>query len=274
MAYMNYYDILGVPKTASQDDIKKAYRKLASLHHPDKGGDTAKFQEIQVAYDTLGDPSKRADYDNPQLHSRGDFNQTGWPGGIEEIFSQFGGDFGSFFGQRTRRNQNINLQTNITLEDAYNGKDVVASYKLSSGQERTFEAKIPPGVHDGMSLRIAGAGGQGIPNAPPGDAILNIRVVPHDRFQRNGNDLIEQIEITAWDAMLGKVIDIRTLGGADIKMQIKPGTQPASMYRLIGYGMPDVHNSNNKGNHMISVKVTIPDNLTEHQKNMIKSFIS
>jgi curved DNA-binding protein len=266
---MNYYEILGVPKTAGQDEIKKAYRRLASQHHPDKGGDTATFQDIQTAYDTLSDAQKRAEYDNPRPSFQG-----GWPGGFEEIFSHFGGDLNSFFGQRVQRNQNINLQTEITLEEAFQGKDVVASYRLASGQERTFEARIPPGVHDGMSLRIAGAGGQGIPNVPPGDAILTIRVTSHNRFQRNGNDLIEQVEITAWDAMLGKDLDVQVIGGNILKVQIKPGTQPESMYRLPGYGMPDVHRPAVRGNHMILIKVRIPEGLTEYQKNTIKSIIS
>jgi curved DNA-binding protein len=271
---MNYYDILGVSKNATQEEIKKSYRKLASQHHPDRGGDTARFQEIQVAYDTLSDPQKREEYDNPRSQFTGGFNQQGWPGGFEDLFSHFGGDLGSIFGRQARRNRNINLQTEITLEEAYHGKEVFATYRVDSGQERTFEVKIPPGVQDGISLRVAGAGSHHIPNMPPGDAILTVRVVPHSRFQRNGNDIIEQVEIDAWEAMLGKTIVIISIGGQELKMQINPGTQPDSLYRLAGYGMPDMRNPSIKGNHMVLVKVKIPTNLTEYQKNTIKSFIS
>lgn len=282
---MDFYSTLGINKNAGADEIKKAYRSLASKHHPDKGGDTAKFQEIQEAYATLSDPEKKAQYDNPAPQGYSPFGQDpfgGWqgmnasPGGFEQFFHQFGPDLGNIFGQRRSqaRNRNINLETDISLEEAYNGKEIIASYRISTNEERTFEVKIPPGVHDGLTLRIGGAGDHSMRHLPPGDAMLTIHVRQHPRFQRNGNDIIEQVEISAWDAILGKDLEIETIGKTKLTIKINEGTQPDSMLRIQGYGMPDVRNPSFKGNHMIAIKIIIPTNLTEFQKNTLKSILS
>ncbi len=275
---MNYYDVLGVPKTASPEEIKKAYRKLASQHHPDKGGDTAKFQQVEEAYRILSDPQKRSEYDNPSPFGKNP--NGGWQefnGGtpFDNFFHQFGPDLGSIFGHRTRahKNRDINLSTDITLEDSFYGKDIVAQYSLHTGQRRTFEAKIPPGVESGNVLRVHGAGDHSIPQLAPGDALLTINVLPHPRFQRNGADLIEEIEINVWEAMLGSEKDIKTIDGTTLTVKIKEGTQPNTMLRLQGRGMT-VINSSARGNHLINIKVKIPNNLTEYQKNSIKNILS
>lgn len=277
---MDYYNVLGITKSATPDEIKRAFRSLASKHHPDKGGDTKKFQEIQEAYATLSDPEKRAAYDNPNPFGQSSFG--GWqqadmgdvPRGFEQFFHQFGPDLGSIFGhQRAARNRNINLQTDISLEDAFAGKEVIASYRLGGGQERSFEVKIPQGVHDGITLRIAGAGEQSYQHIPPGDAMLTVRVLPHPRFQRNNNDLIEQITISVWDAILGKDIEVTTISGEKLTIKIKEGTQPDAMLRIQGYGMPDMRNPNIRGNHMISIHIHVPTNLTEYQKNTLRSIL-
>jgi DnaJ-class molecular chaperone len=277
---MEHYKTLGINKDASPEEIKKAYRSLASKHHPDKGGDTATFQKIQAAYDTLSDPQKKEQYDNPNQfgnNPNGGWQEAGFPPGMEQFFSQFGPDLGSIFGTRrqgTVRNRNINLETAITLEEAFSGKEVIASYKLGSGQERSFEVKIPPGVYDGITLRINGAGEQVYSNSPPGNAMLTIRVIPHSRFERINHDILEHIEISVWDAMLGKDLEVSTVSGEKLTIDIKPGTQPMSTLRIQGYGMPDIHHPTYRGNHLINIKIKIPDNLTEHQKNAIKSLIS
>lgn len=272
---MDYYQTLGISRDASQEDIKKAFRKLASQHHPDKGGDTATFQKVQEAYATLSDPQKKHQYDNPNPFAGGQGHAD--MGGFEQFFHQFGPDLGSIFGQqfgqRRARNRNVNLQTEITLEEAFQGKEVIASYRLSNNQERTFEVKIPPGTHDGLVLRISGAGDNGIQGVPAGDAMLTVRVLPHQRFQRNGQDLIEQITISVWDALLGKDLEVRTINGDNIVVRIKEGTQPESFLRIQGYGMPQLNNPRFRGNHMILFKVDIPNNLTEYQKNTIRSIL-
>lgn len=279
---MDYYQTLGISRDASQDDIKKAFRKLASQHHPDKGGDTATFQKIQEAYATLSDPQKKQQYDNPSpfgQNPNGGWQQAdGVPPGFEQFFHQFGPDlgsiFGNHFGQRRPRNKNVNLQTEITLEEAFKGKEIIASYRLMNGQERTFEVKIPPGTHDGLTLRIAGAGDNIHANIPPGDAMLSVRVLPHHRFQRNGMDIVEQIVVPVWDVLLGKDQEVQTISGEKITVRIKEGTQPESFLRIQGYGMPNLNNPNVRGNHMILIKVDIPNNLTEYQKNTIRSILS
>jgi curved DNA-binding protein len=277
---MDYYQTLGIARDASQDDIKKAFRKLASQHHPDKGGDTAMFQKIQEAYATLSDPQKKQQYDNPSpfgTNADGSWKEAGVPPGFEQFFHQFGPDlgsiFGNHFGQRRPRNRNVNLETEITLEEACRGKEIIASYRLSNNQERTFEVKIPPGTHDGLTLRIAGAGDNAFQGAPAGDAMLSVRVLQHPRFQRNGADLIEQINISVWDALLGKDVEVQTISGEKVTVRIKEGTQPESFLRIQGYGMPNLNNPSVRGNHMILIKVQVPNNLTEYQKNTIRSIL-
>jgi len=270
---MDYYTTLGISKDAGPDEIKRAYRSLASKHHPDKGGDTATFQKIQEAYATLSDSEKKSQYDNPAPQGFQQFG--GMPQGFEQFFHHFNSNnFGDIFGrQRQQRNRNINLQTDITLEEACQGKEVIASYRLSSSQEKTFEVKIPPGVYDGITLRIAGAGDDSIRSMPAGDAMLTVRVLPHHRFQRNGDDLIEQITISVWDAILGKDINIQTISNENLTVRIKEGTQPESMLRIQGYGMPNINDPRHRGNHMVSLKISIPNNLTEHQKNTLRSIL-
>lgn len=279
---MDYYSILGVDRNADQDTIKKAYRSLASKHHPDKGGDTKKFQEIQAAYDILSDPDKRSQYDNPNpfgQSSNGNwqgFNQgQGFPGGFEQFFGPNLNDFfNTAFGQRRpqSRNRHINLETQISLEDSYLGGEVVASYKLGNGVERAFEVKIPRGISDGTTLRIQGAGENIFTNMPSGDALITVRVKPHPRFQRQHNDLIEMIEVPVWDLILGKSIDVKTISGETLNLTIKEGTQPDAILRLPGYGMPDLH-TKIRGHHLIYMKVIIPNNLTEYQKTTLKTII-
>jgi curved DNA-binding protein len=276
---MNPYQILGVDTGASQDDIKKAYRRLASQHHPDKGGDTKKFQEIQAAYETLSDPRKKSEYDNPSPFGQGPFggwqqaDMGGVPPGFEDIFNHIFSRNQGPFGRQQPRNRNINLETEISLEDAFTGKTIIASYTLPSGKNKTFEVKIPAGIHDGMNLKIPGGGDQTIAHLPPGDALLQVRIRPHKEFQLNGIDLIKQIEISVWDAMLGNDVDIKNIDGETITIRIKEGTQPGGVLRVHAKGMPDLRNNSIRGNLLLSVKIKIPTDLTEIQKSTIRSLI-
>jgi DnaJ-class molecular chaperone len=275
---MDYYNTLGVDRNAGPDDIKRAYRKLASQHHPDRGGDTAKFQEIQAAYDTLSNPDKRSQYDNPQPQFHGG---SGMPPGFEDIFGQmFGGGghpFGDIFGQRRAqpvRNRNLNLQTQITLEEAFHGKDLIATIQLPSGRDQVLEVKIPPGVNDGVTLRLAGMGDDSIGNMPRGDIHLSVQILPHPVYQRQGDDLIKSLSINCLDAIIGKTIQFDTLNGKTLEVTIAPGTQHGQTLAVHGYGMPNMSNSYMKGRLLLNVNITIPTNLTDNQKNLIKQIIS
>jgi len=272
---MDHYQTLGVDRNASQDDIKRAYRSLASKHHPDKGGDTVKFQEIQSAYATLSDEQKKAEYDNPQQQ----FHNGGMPQGFEDIFGQmFGGGnnpFGDIFGQRRqqpRRNRTLNIQTEITLEEAFTGKDLIANLTLPSGRDQTLEVKIPAGVQDGMTLRLAGLGEDTVSDAPRGDIHLTVTVREHPIFQRQGDDLLIVKDINCIDAMLGKDITINTIDGRTLEVKIQPGTQHGSTLGAAGFGMPKVSDSRFKGRLLIRINITIPTNLTDAQKLLLSQF--
>jgi DnaJ-class molecular chaperone len=274
----DHYSTLGVDRNSSPDDIKKAYRKMAAQHHPDRGGDTAKFQEIQSAYDTLSDPGKRQQYDNPQPQGfpGGGFHfhqGGGFPPGFEDIFSAFGQGhpFGDMFGQRQpQRNRTINIQTSITLEDAFYGKDLIANLQLPSGKNQTLEIKIPAGINDGTTLRLNQMGDDSVPNAPKGDIHLTVHVQPHSVFQRQGDDLIKQVDVSCIDAMLGKTIKITTIDNKILDITVPEGTQHGQTLAAAGYGMPKVNDNRFKGRLLILINITVPKSLTAAQKNILK----
>jgi DnaJ-class molecular chaperone len=274
----DHYSTLGVDRNSSPDDIKKAYRKMAAQHHPDRGGDTAKFQEIQGAYETLSDPGKRQQYDNPQPQGfpGGGFHfhqGQGFPPGFEDIFSAFGQGhpFGDMFGQRQpQRNRTINLQTSITLEDAFYGKDLIANLQLPSGKNQTLEIKIPAGINDGTTLRLNQMGDDSVPNAPKGDIHLTVQVQPHSVFQRQGDDLIKQVDVSCIDAMLGKTIKITTIDNKTLDITVPEGTQHGQTLAAAGYGMPKVNDIRFKGRLLILINITVPKSLTAAQKNILK----
>jgi curved DNA-binding protein len=272
----DYYSILGVDRNASSEDIKRAYRRLASQNHPDKGGDTKRFQEIQAAYDTLSDPDKRSQYDNPQPQGMpGGFHfhtGGGMPPGFEDIFAHaFGGNnpFGDIFGQRRQpgpRNRTLNIQTQISLEEAFHGKELLANLTLPSGRNQTLEIKIPPGIQDGTTLRLSGMGDDSYANIPRGDIHLTVNILEHPVFQRQGDDLVRDIDITCVDAMLGKTVDIDTIDGRTLAVTINPGTQPGQILAAQGHGMPNINDSRFRGRMLMNINISIPTNLTDFQR--------
>jgi len=274
----DHYQTLGVDKNAGPDEIKRAYRKLASQHHPDKGGDTRKFQEVEEAYRILSNPESRAEYDNPrpQFGGGGHFGGGGFPPGFEDIVSQmFGGGgspFGFGFGQgrpQQPRNQTLNIQTTITLEEAFSGKDMIANLTLPSGRDQVLEVKIPAGISDGMTLRLSGMGDDRIQSAPRGDIHLTVAVQPHSKFIRQGDDLVTQLDVNCIDAMLGKKYLIDTIDKRTLELTVNPGTQHGQILSAAGYGMPKVNDNRFKGRMLISVNIIIPA-LNQVQKDILK----
>ena len=273
----DFYQTLGVQRNASPEEIKLAYRRLASTHHPDRGGDAEKFKEIQVAYDSLSNPDKKAQYDNP--HSGAEFFHFGGGGAgpdMNEVFSQFfggrGGGFDFFGGQRPlQKNRTINLTADVSLEDAYFGKELMFNVVLPTGRPQTVNIKIPAGINDGTVLRVAGLGDDTIPQLPRGDLHLTIHVRQHGSFRRQGDDLIKELTISCIDAMLGCKINVETIDGKTIEVNVTPGMQHGQVLNAAGYGMPNVNDSRVKGRLLLPINITIPT-LTDTQRDLLSKF--
>jgi curved DNA-binding protein len=270
----DYYSILGVDRTASAEDIKKAYRRMANQHHPDKGGDTQKFQQIEEAYRILSDNTQRSQYDNPNPFYGGAGGAQGYHNPFEDIFRHFGG-FGDIFGNRQHqpRNRIINLQTAITLEEAFFGKDMVANIMLPSGRDQMLNIKIPAGIQDGTTLRLSGLGDDTYPNMPRGDIHLTIQIHPHNIFQRQGDDLLQTFSITVWEALLGETVRVKTIDDRMFEVKIPEGSQQDQILNVPDCGMPNI-NSGQRGRLLLKLKIVIPSNLTDKQKSLIKQAIS
>lgn len=269
---MDYYSTLGVSRTASADDIKKAYRGLAMKHHPDRGGDAAKFKEIEEAYRVLSDPEKKAMLDQgvDPLNPNQGFGGNPFEfrsGNFEDIFSQFG--FGGFGRQPRRQNTSISISVQITLLDVLKGKDIDAEINMPNGTRKLININIPPGVEHGQQIRFQGMGDASIQGIPPGDLIVNVRVQQHPEFMRDRMNLICEKRVSVWEALLGSAITITTLEGKNLSITIPPGTQPDTVLSCHAEGLPHMR-ARQKGNLLIRVKVDIPKTLTAEQQQKIR----
>lgn len=254
---MDHYQTLGVAKTATPDEIKKAYRKLASQHHPDKGGDTATFQKIQTAYDTLSDPNKRQHYDNPAPQG---FNQ-----GFGFDFGQQDGVFQDFMSQMFKHQHQrhhspettYKTYLNVTLEQALTGSSQAVELNIN-GRTHTLNIDIPQGVEHGSQYRYDLIK----------DVILMIefRMLPNIKFERRGNDLYSIHEIDIFDLIIGGTFNFTTLAGTTFEVNVKPKTQPNSTLRISGHGMKT---KNGSGDQYILLKGMIPDTIDENIVNSI-----
>lgn len=307
--YKDYYKVLGVSKSASQDEIKKAYRKLARKYHPDANADNPqaeeKFKEIGEAYEVLKDPEKRKKYD--QLGSNWkQYQNAGWPGGGQRTgqktynfggsgfnFGDMGGDFSDFFemffgnqasdfggfssGFRGRRGaqtaqakgQDMQSTINITLREAYFG--TTRSIRLQKqGKSRTVKVKIPKGIKDGGKIRVSGEGGPGQGQGSSGDLYLIVNISDHPFYRRKGADLHCEVPVSIKEALYGAKIDIPTFDGK-VLVSLPPKTQSGKVLRLKGKGMPRLKGGGN-GDLYAKVKIMLPENLTKEQKKYLDEF--
>lgn len=297
MDYKDYYSVLGVDKKASQDDIKKAYRKLAVKFHPDKNPENKtaeeKFKDISEAYEVLKDPEKRKQYDelgaNWKQYQQAGYNQGPFGGNTRrrtyssgpegsDFFgsSGFSDFFESFFGGGGQDRsgpfryadfesppRDLTAETSITLQEAYHGTERL----VDLGGEK-IKVKIKPGAYDGLTLRAKGKG-QKSATGKAGDLHLNIRVTPHPAFERKGDDLHMEAPVDLFTALLGGKQEILTLSGKII-ITVNEGMQNGKTVRLKGKGMPIYGKAGQHGDLYVRLVVKLPQRLTAHQKQMFQ----
>lgn len=291
MAFIDYYKVLGVNKSATQEEIRKAYRKQAKKYHPDinKEDPQAKerFQEINEANEVLGDPEKRKKYDEYGEHwqhadefeaqrrqysgsGNGNYDFGGFSGfgdfsGNEENASGFSDFFEQLFGnsfhqRQSKRGKDLHATLSITLQEA--AKEHKQTFTINN---ENIRINIPAGVRDGQKIRIKGHGA--IQNGMRGDLYITFHIEPDSRFDREGNNLYTTIPVNLYTMLLGGSVTIPILTG-NAKVTIKPGTQPDSKLRLRGQGMPEYKNTGIIGDLIITLKVVLPI-LNEKQKDIL-----
>jgi len=272
------YQTLGVPREASESDIKRAYRKLASQHHPDKGGDTQRFQEIQSAYETLTDPAKRQQHDNPNL-----FQQSG-PNGSHFEFQFGGGDpndiFAQFFNQgfggnpfrktqQPRRNKDLRINLQINLADTLELHTRSISVQTTKGERFNVEVKIPKGVSNGTTIKYTGLGDNMFESLTRGDLYVIISLLRDERFELDGINLVSTLEINSIEAMTGCDRTVTGIDNREYSIKIPKGCQHNTKFRLQGQGLYQM-NSNVRGDLIVAVNIKTPI-LSDEQLNILRN---
>jgi len=266
---MSYYDTLGVGRNASPEEIKSAFKKMAMKHHPDRGGDEAKFKELNEAYNTLSDPEKKMMYDhgghNQQhfhAHTGGNFHDFGFNpfGNMPPEFQDIMGNFGFTFrtNNMPQRNRDLNLKCRVSLKDTYLGKNIDITYRLPSGRDEKVTLHIPPGVENGMTLKVSEYGDDSIPTLRRGDLTVIIEVEKDPYFHREDLNLVTATEIDIFEAMLGCKKTIKNIDGTNIEIVIQPGTQHGRKYSCHDIGFPSVKFTNLRGHMIVTVNVKTP----------------
>ncbi len=304
--YRDYYETLGVSKDASQEDIKKAFKKLARKYHPDVAKDQPdaeeRFKMVNEAYEVLGDPEKRQKYDTlgPGWQQGQDFGgQSGYPGdgqyeyhfggstGFSDFFeSLFGGraggdPFGAFGGRGSRpprsnrpmAGEDIEADLLVRIEEIMTGstREVRLTRPTAdgrAGKETTIRVKIPKGIADGQRIRCAGLGYPGVHGGREGDLYLRVRLERHPRYTPDGHDLDSELVLAPWEVVLGASVMIPTPHG-EVKMSVKPGTQPGTKLRLRGKGLPT--GKEGHGDLYVTVVVEFPETVSEEERALWKA---
>lgn len=291
----DYYKTLGVSRTASADEIKKAFRKLARTHHPDAGGDEQKFKEINEAYEVLSDDKKRQLYDQYGTANENQIPQ-GWGGNVNvgDIFGGAGSwseildsirrgegafgswDFGGFGGQpRARRGQDMNVTLNVTFDEAFQGTEKRVTVRIPGKPEPdTFTVKIPAGAVDGGRLRFRGKGGLGENGGEAGDLLVTTKIAEHPYYTRDKADVVVALPVTVAEAALGAQIVVPAPDGTKVRVKVPAGTQDEAVLTIRGKGAPDVQRKGSFGDLKIKVEVKIPANMNEKQKQAMEDFLA
>ena len=277
----NAYETLGVPKGASDEEIKRAYRKLAGQHHPDKGGDTSKFQEIQSAYETLSDPVKRQQHDNPtpfqhfsQGSSHGNQFEFHFGGnGPEDLFAQFfsqGFPGGHSFQQRhPRRNKDLRVQLSVSLASTINPQQKTISVQTTKGDRYAIDVDIPRGVNNGTTIKYTQMGDNMFDTLTRGDLYVIINVENDNRFELHGINLVANLEIDSIEAMTGTDKTIQSIDGKEYNVKIPSGCQYGQKFGLQGQGLYQM-NSNHRGDLIVNVVIKTPT-LTDSQLTALRN---
>jgi len=263
---MDFYESLNVSRDASPEAIKKSYRKLVKIHHPDKtGGDDIKFKQISEAYETLSDPAKRGQYDNTSnldAHRHAE-QSSSW----DAVFNSFGGDFVNMFDHSfsgEARGHDIRVVIEISIEESYMGTKRYIDVGTGG-----FNINIPRGILNGTKLKVPGRGTKHPINssAPSGDMILNVNVNPDSDFIVNGSDIYIELHLNWIDMILGGEFEVRTKVNS-VKIKVPQGSYDGKMLRVVGMGMP-IYNQEGYGNLMVKLR-TLAINLTEEQIEILK----
>lgn len=299
MAKKNFYDVLGVKRDATDDEVKKAFRKLAAKYHPDRGGDEEKFKEISEAYDTLSDPAKRKEYDQilmfggiPGADFGGDGGRgraysynTNVGGDWSDFFSGFGGgagaddgafggfDFSSIFGgaaggaSRSRKGGELTMSLDVSFTEALEGAQRKVTYRIpSTGEEQTLTVKIPAGAVNGGKLRYRKRGEYGTNGGERGDLVITTNVAEHPLYKRDGADIRMELPISIYEAALGTTVDVPTPEGKTVRLKVPKGTQDGKTFRFKEMGAPNVKRKGTKGALYVTVKVEVPTRLSKEER--------
>lgn len=284
MATIDYYTVLGVSRSASESEIKKAYRGLARKYHPDiNPGDKEaerKFKEINEAYEVLSDPQKKTQYDQfGRVGGPGFGGEGASPGNVDmsDIFETL---FGGAAGAGGRRQpggmgyradgQDVEQTAEITLEEAFHASTRAFNFHNPNGQPRRIEVKIPAGADTGTRVRVAGEGGPGMGGGRRGDLFVVVKLLPHQRYERKGDDLTFHAPIDIYTLVLGGETRVPLLGGGTVRLTVPAGTANGKKFRVSGQGMPRLRAPDTRGDLYVVADALLPTNLTERERELFE----